>query len=221
MLLVGSWLWVLLSLPLGCGAGAAGLGPQETLQRYASAVKAGDAELAYSLLSEEAKSRLSLGAFKQMLADNPREARDLADALTRSGEVLRITAQVTTDDGDALHLVYEGGAWRTDISSVDLYSQAEPLVALRAFVRAFEAKRYDVLMRFVPDAKREGLDAAKLKLAWEGEQKTEMTQLVSALSAALKTARVELLANRATVSYGAGGVVQMLEENGVWKIEEF
>ncbi|MEN9579279.1 MAG: hypothetical protein RJA70_2288 [Pseudomonadota bacterium] len=219
---VGSLLGVGLSLSaVGCGAGGASVGPKETLHRYANAVKAGDADGAYALLSEEARGRLSLPAFKQMLSENPGEVRELAEALTRSGDVLQITAQVKTADGDTLLLVYEGGAWRTDISSVDLYSQAAPLPALLAFVRAFEAKRYDVLMRFVPDAKREGLDAAKLKTAWEGDQKVEMIQLVSALRAGLPTARVELLAERATVSYGAGGTVQMLAEHGDWKIEEF
>ncbi len=173
------------------------------------------------MLSADAKKSISFEAFRRMLQENPAEVQELAESLSRPGEVLAITAQVTTPDGDTLNLVYEDGAWHTDISAIDLYSQAAPLPALQAFVRAFEAKRYDVLMRFVPEAKREGLDAKKLKAAWEGEQQQEMTRLVQAIKAALPTAQVELLGDRATVSYGAGGTVEMLEEAGVWKIEEF
>lgn len=206
---------------LGCGAGARAEGPEQTLHRYAGAIRAGQVEEAYALLSRDAKQRISLEAFRRMLSENPEEVNALATALSRPGEVLEVTAVVTTPDGDTLQLVYEQGAWRTDISAVDLYGQAEPLQALQAFVRAFEARRYDVLMRFVPDGKSEGLDAKKLQNAWEGEQREEMTRLVQALKAALPTARAEILGDHATVSYGAGGSVQMREESGIWKIEDF
>jgi hypothetical protein len=128
---------------------------------------------------------------------------------------------VTAPNGESLLLVYENGAWRVDGSAIDLYSQASPESAVRAFIRAFENKRYDVLLRFVPDAKKEGLDAAKLKKAWEGEQKDEMERLTQALAAALPTARFERIGERATMSYGAGGTVELLREHGSWKIEEF
>jgi hypothetical protein len=204
----------------GCGAGAQPPGPEQTLQRYASAVKAGNAEAAYALLSDDAKKTLSFDAFQRMLKENPEDVRALADALSRPGEVLEVTARITTPDGDTLDLVYENGAWRADISAIDLYSQSTPPAALQAFVRAFEARRYDVMMRFVPYNKREGLDQKKLQQAWEGEQKQEMERLVQALKAGLSSARFETIGNRATVVYGAGATVQMLEEGGVWKIEE-
>ena len=108
-----------------------------------------------------------------------------------------------------------------DGSAIDLYSQATPEAAVRAFIRAYDNKRYDVLMRFVPDAKTEGLDAAKLKKAWEGEQREEMDRLTQALEAALPTARFERIGERATMAYGAGGTVELLREHGEWKIEEF
>jgi hypothetical protein len=116
--------------------------------------------------------------------------------------------------------VYEDGTWKADVSAVDLYSQATPLGALSAFVRAFEAKRYDVLMRFVPTDKRDGLDEARLQEAWEGDQKEEMQRLIDGLHSQLGTARVEILGSRATVAYGAGGTVQLLLEDGAWKIED-
>lgn len=117
--------------------------------------------------------------------------------------------------------MYEAGQWRVDASAIDLYSQASPEAAVRAFIRAFENKRWDVLMRFVPDGKKEGLDAAKLKKAWEGEQKDELTRLTQALAAALPTAKFERIGERATMSYGAGGTVELLREHGAWKVEEF
>jgi hypothetical protein len=91
---------------------------------------------------------------------------------------------------------------------------------VQGFVRAVERKRYDIVMRFVPDAHREGLDASKLQAAWEGHEKDEIEQVVTALKQALPTATIEETGERATMPYGAG-TMQLLREHGVWKIENF
>ncbi|HZU85433.1 MAG TPA: hypothetical protein VE987_21025, partial [Polyangiaceae bacterium] len=80
--------------------------------------------------------------------------------------------------------------------------------------------RYDVVMRYVPDAHREGLDVAKLKSAWEGHEKDEIEQVVSALKQALPAASIEETGERATMPYGAG-TMQLVREHGLWKIENF
>jgi hypothetical protein len=188
---------------------------------YASALEAGRAKDAYALLSDDAKKSIPFDAFERMIKENPEEARAVAGALLRPSGTPQVTATVTSPDGKSLLLRYEGGRWRIDRSAVDLYAQDTPEASLRAFLRAFENKRYDVLLRFVPDDKREGLDAARLKTAFEGEQKDEVERLTQALRAALPTAAIENLGDRATMSYGAGGTVELLREHGVWKIEEF
>lgn len=209
------------SLALGCAAQKPAHGPKETLDAYANALAAGRVEDAYALLSDEAKKQLPYEAFARMVKENPEEVRDISRALGRPSGPPLVTATVTAPNGESLLLVYEAGRWRVDGSAIDLYSQASPEAAVRAFIRAFENKRWDVLMRFVPDAKREGLDAAKLEKTWEGEQKEETSRLTQALAAALPTAKFERIGERATMSYGAGGTVELLREHGLWKIEEF
>jgi hypothetical protein len=204
-----------------CASAPPPKGPKETLDAYAQALHEGRVREAYDLLSEEARRNIPFEAFQRMVKENPEEVRDIAKALERPAGPPLVTATVTAPNGESLLLVYENGAWRVDGSAIDLYSQASPESAVRAFIRAFENKRYDVLLRFVPDAKKEGLDAAKLKKAWEGEQKDEMERLTQALAAALPTARFERIGERATMSYGAGGTVELLREHGNWKIEEF
>jgi hypothetical protein len=156
-----------------------------------------------------------------MIQENPEAAQELIAALGRphSGAP-RVTAKVTGADGEPLLLVYESGAWRVDGSAIDLYSQATPEAAAVAFVRAVENKRYDVVLRFVPDSQREGLGEAQLRAAWEGEQKQDMARLTEALKAALPTARFEVVGERATLAYGAGGTIELLREHGTWKVEE-
>jgi hypothetical protein len=214
-------LGVALSNSAGCAGNASARDPQAALHQYAAALRNGDAETAYALLSEQAKSRMTFEAFHRILKEKPEDLRPLADALSRPGKDVSVTAVVTSEDGETLEMVYEDGAWKADISALHLYSQATPLRALGSFVRAFEAGRYDVLLRFAPAAHGDGLSQELLQKAWEGEQKQEMSQLVASLREALPTAEAEVIGDRATVGYGAAGTVQMLLEDGVWKIEEF
>lgn len=201
-------------------------GPQETLVTYARAIEKGRVQEAYALLSQEAKKSMPFEAFERMVKENPEEVKDIARALTGPAGPPLVTATVTAATGETLLLVYEDGKWRVDGSAIDLYSQSTPKAAVTSFIRAYENRRYDVLLRFVPDKERapEGgpaLDAQKLKRAFEGEQKEEMEQITQALRAALPTARFELLGDRATMAYGAGSTVELMRENGSWKIEEF
>jgi hypothetical protein len=211
----------LLLLAAACSSARPARGPKETLDSYAQALREGRVKDAYGLLSDEAQKNIPFEAFERMVKENPEEVRDIATALSRPSGPPLVTATVTAPNGESLLLIYEDGHWKVDGSAIDLYSQASPEAAIRAFIRAFQNKRYDVLLRFVPDGKKEGLDEQKLKKAWEGEQKDEMDRLTQALAAALPTARFERIGERATMSYGAGGSVELVREHGIWKIEEF
>jgi hypothetical protein len=195
--------------------------PREVLAAYAHALESGRAREAYDLLSDDAKKSMPFEAFERIMKENPEEMRAIASALVRPSEAASVTATVSTPDGESLLLRYEDGRWHVDRSAIDVYAQGTPEAALRSFVRAFRNKRYDVILRFAPDAKREGLDAARLKKAFEGEQREEIERLTQAIEAALPTATVEHLGERATMSYGSGGTVELVREHGLWKIEEF
>ncbi len=209
-----------LPLQLGC-AGASPGNPEDVLAAYSRAVQRGHLAEAYALLSDDAKKTIPFEQFKRMIQENPEQAQELVRALSRprSGPP-RVTAKVAGVDGEPLLLVYESGAWRVDGSAIDLYNQATPETAAAAFVRAVDNKRYDILLRFVPDAQREGLAEAQLRAAWEGEQKQDMARLTEALKAALPTARFEVVGERATLAYGAGGTIELVREHGAWKVEE-
>jgi hypothetical protein len=205
----------------GCKSAAMQQGPSDTLRAYARAIDEGRADDAYKLLSAEAKRGMSLEALRKMVKENAAEVKDSAHALARPASDPVVTATVTSPAGETMLLVYEGGAWKLDGSTIDLYGQGTPKHAIDAFLRAFEKKRYDVLVRFIPDAHLEGVDAKKLAQAWEGPQKDEMLKITAAIRAALPTARFEETGDRATMAYGTGGTVQLVREHGAWKIEDF
>jgi hypothetical protein len=204
----------------GCVATSAARGPRDTLAAYAAALDRGDARSAYAYLSEEAQKAVPFGAFERMVTENRDEMKALGQALLRPAHPPLVTATVTTREGRNLLLVLEDGQWRIDGSAIDLYGQQTPEAAVRSFLRAYRNKRFDILLRFVPASAAEGLDSARLRKAWEGEQKAEMDRLTQGIEAALGTARFERMGNRASMSYGVGGTVELLEESGLWKIED-
>ncbi len=132
-------------------------GPSDTLRAYSQALEQGRVDDAYHLLSDEAKRSLSLEAFRRAVKENPQDVTEIAQALSRPASDPVVTATVTVPSGDELLLVFEGGRWRIDASAVDLYGQATPRQAILGFLRAFERRRYDVILRYVPDAEREGI----------------------------------------------------------------
>ncbi len=203
-----------------CGASQQGQDPQSVLHAYARALEEGRVEDAYRDLSDEARRGISLEAFRRMVHDDPEGVKEIGKALERPTAPPVVTATVTSPSGQELHLVLEGGGWRVDASSIDLYAQDSPRHAIQGFVRAVERKRYDIVMRFVPDSHREGLDAPKLQAAWEGHEKDEIEQVVTALKQALPAATIEETGERAAMPYGAG-TIQLVREHGVWKIENF
>ena len=143
-----------------CGGGAiVQQGPSDTLRAYSQALEQGRVDEAYRLLSDEAKRSMSLEAFRRAVKENPQEVIEISRAIGRPTADPIVTATVSLPSGDELLLIYEGGKWRIDAAAVDLYGQATPRQALVGFLRAFERKRYDVVLRFVPDAEKEGLSS--------------------------------------------------------------
>jgi hypothetical protein len=190
------------------------------LRSYARALEEGRADDAYRLLSDDARRGISLEAFRRMVKDDPDSMVEIGRSLERPTATAVVTATITSPGGEELHLVLDGGKWRVDAATIDLYAQDTPRRAIAGFVRALERKRYDVVVRYVPESHKSGLDAAKLKAAWEGTDKDAIQQLVVALKQALPAAPIEETGDRATMPYGSGAI-QLVREHGLWKIEDF
>lgn len=203
----------------GC-AGTGAQDPESTLHAYARALEDGRAADAYRLLGDEARRGMSFETFKKTLESNPDDAKEIGVALSRPTTPAVITATVTAPSGDTLELVWNGGRWRIEASALDLYRDDTPRHALEGYVRALERKRYDVILRYVPDAHREGLDAAKLKAAWEGPDKEEIEQVLAGLKQALPGGSIEVAGDRAQLAYGAG-IIKLVKEHGRWRVEDF
>ncbi|MCS6799998.1 MAG: hypothetical protein NZ898_16030 [Myxococcota bacterium] len=207
-----------LAILTACGPPAA-RSPDQTLRELARAIRERRADAVWALLSAEQRSRLSVADVEARLRADPHELRELAAALERPDDEPAIVARVVLATGDAVDLTFEDGAWRIDASLLDYYDQSTPRAALRSFVRAVERGRYDVVLRLVPDADREGLDEDQLRRAWSGEGRESIERLVAILRSNLDRP-IEVVGDTATMAYGDRFVARLVREDGRWKIED-
>ncbi|MEM9070543.1 MAG: hypothetical protein AAGE52_18705 [Myxococcota bacterium] len=209
--------WLPLILLLAC-PGRQG-SPESTVRTFAEALEEGRLEAAYDLLGASYRARVTYEEFARHLRAHPEEVRELAGLMTHVGETEEITARVPFPDGDALELVREDGRWRVVGNAVDFYDQSTPRSALRSFVRAMERRRYDIVLRFVPEADREGMTEDHMRAAWDGDAREEIDRLVANLRTNLDRP-IEIVGDRATMSYGDSYTVQFVREGDLWKIEK-
>lgn len=194
--------------------------PEAVAQSFAAALEDGDADRAYALLSSETRARVDRATFERLVRENPVEMERLVRLLEAHPEAVDIRARVVADDGDAVELVYESGGWRLEGRVLEVYPRGTPREALSSFVRAYDAGRFDVLLGFVPRRDSEGLTAETLEASFRGAQRAEVEGIIAALRAALPTAPIQELGERATMSYGSGAAELVLED-GAWKVEDF
>lgn len=206
-------------LAAGCGAIAPGATPESAVDGFARALREGRTEDAYGLMSQSYRRRVPREAFLQMLEQDRAEVRQTAASLAERRSPAEQEAVVEYGEGETLRLVRENGEWRVATDVVDFYGQSTPRVALRSFVRAMERRRYDVVLRLVPERDREGTTVEGMAEAWEGDGREEVERLLAALRASLDNP-IEEVGDRATMGYGDRFRVQFVREDGVWLIDD-
>ncbi len=203
-------------LAAGCGGGK---GPSGALDDYGRALKNRDFGAAYDLMSSSFRGRVSREDYVRMMRDNVREVDETADRLRGKKGSLEVSAEFAYGVGDKMLLVQENGRWRIASNPLGFYDQSTPRAALRSFLRAYRLERWDVMLKFVPTAYREKMDAAKMKAQFTGPSKEAVDNLILSLEANIDEPIIER-GNDAKMSFGDRFEVRFVKEDGLWKIKD-
>jgi hypothetical protein len=204
------------AIAAGCAHPAAG--PGATAAAFGAAIERGDLKTAYGLLSADARKRLPYEAFAALLASDAAEARAFGRRLGTEAARAPARAEVALAPGETVPLVLEDGQWRIEGPAYEPWAQSTPRAALRTFIRALDERRYDVVLRLVPNRYRGDLTVEKLRQYWEQERKDEHVALLTRLRAAAGAPIVES-GDEARMPYGPEREVRFVREEGRWKIE--
>lgn len=204
----------------GCGAAQKpGARSEDTVLALARALSEGKLDVAYALMSPEYKQHVSFEQWQKQLTENPQELTETSSQLTHLQPPTREEAYVRYGDDGELRLRKVEGRWLVDSDVLSFYDQSTPRAALVAFVRAMEAKRYDVVMRLIPNADKEGMTTDGMATAWAGEAREEVERMLTSLHDH-RDDPIEIAGDHATMAYGERRRVQFVREDGVWKIED-
>ena len=208
-------LGVCLIVAAGC---ARNKGPGQALDRYGRALKNRDFGAAYDLMSSSFRGKVSREDYVRMMRDNPREVDETADRLRGKQGSLEVSAEFEYGLGDRMLLVQERGKWRIAANPLGFYDQSTPRNALRSFLRAYRLERWDVMLRFVPNAYREKMDVAKMKAQFTGPSREKVENLINTLEANVDEPIIER-SNNAKMAYGDRWVL-FVREDGLWKLKD-
>lgn len=202
-----------------CGGSAAGR-PSAAVDAYARALQAGDYAKAYELMSARYRREHPREEFIRLMKESPAEVRETSARLRAGGRQIEVTARLRYGEmGDELVLVEEGGEWRIASDPLAFYAQDTPARALRSFLRAVELKRWDVVLRFVPDEYRRRMTAAHVREEFEGENKEQNENILRQLKAQLDNP-IDIQGDVARMPFGDRYEVKFKRERGLWKIED-
>lgn len=206
---------------LGWGSGCAHRpeAPGAIVASFGAALVRGDLRAAYQLTSEAFQHRVPFEAFAAGLTAAGAEPAALGQRMVAEAPAIAPRVDVTLALGERVPLVLEAGRWRVDGPVYEAWGQGTPRAALRTFVRALDARRYDVVLRLVPDRYRGGLSPERLRSFWEGEHKDEHRALLELIRAAASAPLTET-GEEARLSLPADREVTLVREAGQWRIED-
>ena len=203
---------------IGCGGALDDRTPEATVASLASALEHRDVEGAYRLMSRHYREQVSLEEFRALFADTAEIDHTASRLHDRDGPAEE-EASVTYGSHETLLLRREGDSWRVVTDIVDWYSQRTPRQAVRSFVRAIEARRWDVLLRLLPEADREAMSAERLREMLAGEGEEALDHLAAGMRSALD-ADIEEHGDHATLPYGERFRVELVREGDVWCVAD-
>jgi hypothetical protein len=206
---------------LTCGLAAcrhAAPAPSDALAAFGAAMEKQDWGAAYGLMSADYRARVPRAEFERRMRAAPGESAAAGGALRGNAEAWGGRVQATLGGEQRVDLVREGGAWRLERPPWAPFAQDTPRAALRAFIRAIEAGRYDVLIELAPARYRAALTPEKLHSYWQAFGPERTAALLSDLRLAADERIVEE-GEEAFVVYGQGRQVHLVREDEAWRIE--
>ncbi|MFO0682552.1 MAG: hypothetical protein U0234_10895 [Sandaracinus sp.] len=213
-----AWAITALALTGGCAGLLDAASPEAAVASLASALERRDVDGAYQLMSRRYREQVTLEEFRALFTDEPEIAHEAERLRARDGEA-EMEATIAYGAHESVVLRREDGTWRVVSDVVDWYSQRTPRLAVRSFVRAVEARRWDVLLRLLPEADRVATNEEQLRAMLVGEGEEALDHLVAGMRAALD-GDIEEHGDHATLPYGERFRVELVREGGVWCVAD-
>jgi hypothetical protein len=181
------------------------------MRAYVAALRADNADSAYSLLAEDVRKTMTRAEFKArwatLAAERNAQANELDGRLAR-GNVPEY-AKVIFRSGAAAELSFVDDQWQLEGDVTVVVRSRTPSEALDAFVRAIEARNYRSVMQLL---------AKSVQQTIERDVERRLAQLKTSLK---NKQSIAVRGARATLQYSPEYKVELINENGNWRVLDF
>lgn len=236
--------WIVLgAFALGLTIGCARTPAEPVLESTRGFLRDGAAariDAAYARMGEAYQRRCDRDCFaREVDKARPELQRALEDVQNGKARV-ELAAQLTLTDGTALALAQAppketpaapgakstaakdapgAGTFQLTNNPLEFYPQSSPEQALRSFIRAVRARRYDVLLRFVPAVLREQMTREQLTARFEGTKRPEIERQLTAAEKHLAEPFI-YEGTTARLPVGDGREARLVSEDGRWCVAQ-
>ena len=204
---------ILLSLGSACTTAT----PQQSLNSYYSALKAGNAAKLRVLSDSEFQQVHDVESLKKYLQDHAEDMKSLVELLEEAPVATSVRSTIELKSGHVVHLVLQSGKWKIRAGGIPVDRYDSPRASLSTFFRAYRDGRLSVLRDLIPKS-----HASRYL---DDEQLEKHLDLIRN--------RVEAAENRlpskltvvedgdnAQIPYGDGFLVRFIREGNIWKISD-
>lgn len=191
----------------------------DVVRDFSRALSDGQSAAAYAMMSPEYRQRVSLATWTKNFEANPQEVSEAEHRLARVRGPAEHRAILRYSDGQPIELIQHDGRWYLASEAIDFYDQSTPRAALRSFVAALTRKRYDVVLRLMPEADKEGVTTEVMEKRFGYHARDAVERLLTQLRTHLSNP-IEITGDRATMPYAEHKRVQFVREAGRWRIED-
>ena len=203
---------------LACACGANRSAPSAVLSAYRDALKNKRFGKAYDLMSKQFRAEYSRKEYVRIMRANPSEVAYTVEQIDPTNQTTEIGAELRFGLGERLRLVWQNG-WQIASDPIAFYSQDTPRDALRSFVRAYQLKRWKIMLRFVPKAYRSKMTVQDVQKQFVGQGRAEITGMMVTLAENIDQP-IEEQGAEARMTYGNQHEVRFSREKGVWVIQD-
>jgi hypothetical protein len=182
------------------------IAPEPTLAAWRQAIARHDPHAAYRLLSSSLRARWSENDFVVVWKAFEADLSAQEEALHGPLVVRRATGELP--DGRAWPLAHDPNGWRLTAVRPLAPGGDTPEDALRRLIAAIEERDFEALVGLLGEPLRSTLEQA-------------LAERVARLKAALRKGAIEASGNVARVRYDPRYHLDLVQENGRWRIADF
>lgn len=181
--------------------------PKPVVARYARALRQGDAQAVYQMLSTQAQRQLGQQGVKALLAAQRAELTAQAQALQDERAQVHVEGRARFVDGQIATFTVEQGELKLQAAAALPARATTPAQALSELRAALERRSYAALMMVLTRDSAGGFE-------------DKLRSLVTALQNP-EALEIHVEAGRAVIELPQGHRVELRKEDGLWKVRDF